>query len=241
MRYSRTLYGMAVSVLLAACSGDFPPTAPVRTVQPAAPIRVDYIRNIGHLDFLPGSAVLPQSELLRLRALIAANNGPDGLHVTIGLRPGDRLAGPRFAAMALALRSSGVIVTGTGPMAAGDTASPDQATLELGRYVATAAPCGDDRYRSLATLPGVTVRTFGCTTSANFAAMLADPRDLAAPQAHGAFDAVPMGAAVWRYQRDQVTPLMVIPDLPFASVPGQGNPGGAPGAGSGPAPVGSGL
>jgi pilus biogenesis lipoprotein CpaD len=238
MRHGRTLYSLTVSVLLAACSGDFPPPMPVRTVQPAAPIRVDYVRNIDHLDFLTGSAVLAQSELRRLDALIAANNGPDGLHVAIGLRPEDRLAGPRFAAMVRALRRSGVVVTDTGPTAAADGASPNQATLELGRYVATAAPCGDDRYRSIAILAGVAVRTFGCTTSANFAAMLADPRDLAAPQAHGPFDAVPMAAAVSRYQRDQVAPLMVIPDLPLASMPG--NPGqGTPG-GSGGAPAGSG-
>lgn len=49
---------------------------------------------------------------------------------------------------------------------------------------------------------------FGCATYSNLARQVAQPRDLALPQAHGGTDARIAGDAVQRYLNHEVTPLL---------------------------------
>jgi pilus assembly protein CpaD len=73
------------------------------------------------------------------------------------------------------------------------------------RYVAQATPCGDWGRDLDFTLDNLVPANFGCTTQHNIAAMVADPRDLLAPQPMGPGDAQQALSVLDKYRKGQST------------------------------------
>jgi pilus assembly protein CpaD len=93
------------------------------------------------------------------------------------------------------------ILVGTHPAASGDTG------VELGyvTYVAHADQCGDWTDDVSGTSSNLPTKNFGCATQHNFAAELADPRDLEEMRPLGPADATKRDAVIEKYQKGSAT------------------------------------
>ena len=76
----------------------------------------------------------------------------------------------------------------------------------VGRYVAEAPPCGNWSSNLSHTAGNVLPPNFGCATQHNFAAMVADPRDLVAPDTTGQADAQRRLTVLQKYRAGEATP-----------------------------------
>jgi pilus assembly protein CpaD len=74
------------------------------------------------------------------------------------------------------------------------------------RYVAEAPPCGNWSSNLSHTAGNVLPPNFGCATQHNFAAMVADPRDLVAPDTTGQADAQRRLTVLQKYRAGEATP-----------------------------------
>jgi pilus assembly protein CpaD len=74
------------------------------------------------------------------------------------------------------------------------------------RYVAEAPPCGDWSSNLAHVAGNVLPPNFGCATQHNFAAMVADPRDLVAPDSTGQADAQRRLTVLQKYRAGEATP-----------------------------------
>jgi pilus assembly protein CpaD len=74
------------------------------------------------------------------------------------------------------------------------------------RYVAEAPPCGDWSTNLAVTAGNVLPPNFGCATQHNVAAMVADPRDLVAPDISGQSDAQRRLTVLQKYRAGEATP-----------------------------------
>ena len=89
----------------------------------------------------------------------------------------------------------------------GDANAP--ITLSFVTYVANAADCGTDWSENLGFAPrNLPWPEFGCSTQHNFAAVVADPRDLIEPHASEAADAMRRSIVSEKYQRGEPTGAM---------------------------------
>jgi pilus assembly protein CpaD len=73
------------------------------------------------------------------------------------------------------------------------------------RYVAEAPPCGDWSVSLTQTANNVLPPNFGCATQHNFAAMVADPRDLVTPDTTGQADAARRLTVLQKYRNGEAT------------------------------------
>jgi len=74
------------------------------------------------------------------------------------------------------------------------------------RYVAEAPPCGNWSQNLSYSANNVLPPNFGCATQHNFAAMVADPRDLVTPDTTGQADAQRRLTVLQKYRAGQATP-----------------------------------
>ncbi len=74
------------------------------------------------------------------------------------------------------------------------------------RYVAEAPPCGDWSANLAVTSSNTRPPNFGCSTQHNIAAMVADPRDLVAPDTSGQADAQRRLTVLEKYRAGEPTP-----------------------------------
>ena len=74
------------------------------------------------------------------------------------------------------------------------------------RYVAEAPPCGNWTQNLSYTANNVLPPNFGCATQHNFAAMVADPRDLVSPDTTGQADAQRRLTVLQKYRAGEATP-----------------------------------
>ena len=74
------------------------------------------------------------------------------------------------------------------------------------RYIAEAPPCGNWSQNLTYTASNVLPPNFGCATQHNFAAMVADPRDLVAPDTTGQADAQRRLTVLQKYRAGEATP-----------------------------------
>jgi pilus assembly protein CpaD len=88
--------------------------------------------------------------------------------------------------------------------AAGDVDAP--ITLSFVTYVASAAECGGDWTQNLAFTPrNLPWPEFGCSTQHNFAAIVADPRDLIEPRTGETADAMRRSTMLEKYREGLAT------------------------------------
>lgn len=88
--------------------------------------------------------------------------------------------------------------------AEGDNQAP--ITLSFVTYVATAVECGGDWSENLAFTPrNLPWPEFGCSTQHNFAAIVADPRDLIEPRSSDPADALRRGTVMEKYRAGMPT------------------------------------
>ncbi len=80
------------------------------------------------------------------------------------------------------------------------------------RYVAESPPCGDWSVNLAHTASNVPPPNFGCATQHNIAAMIADPRDLLAPDSSGQADAQRRLIVLDKYRRGEPTPAATTED-----------------------------
>jgi pilus assembly protein CpaD len=74
------------------------------------------------------------------------------------------------------------------------------------RYVAEAPPCGNWTQNLSYSANNILPPNFGCATQHNFAAMVADPRDLVSPDTTGQADAQRRLTVLQKYRAGQATP-----------------------------------
>ena len=174
------ILAVAGGVLLAGCAGAAPmaiaPPAPLNPldqfavqVAPAA----DEIQLAPHGGLSPGQDSALAALAMRWREV---GEGAIVIQATAGASAGDTAQ----AAMS-ALHGYGVPTTALRlTTLAGEVQGPVKVGFK--RYVAVGPQCANlwgDLVRTAGNAPS---STFGCTTTANFAAQIADPRDLVAPQ-----------------------------------------------------------
>ena len=85
------------------------------------------------------------------------------------------------------------------------TAEAQEVIVSYSRYVATASPCGAFDEVWARNRKNLTSKNFGCATQANFAAMIADPRDLVEPSAVAAPDTVRRVEGITLFQQGAAT------------------------------------
>lgn len=122
--------------------------------------------------------------------------------------PNQAAAGAALAQLKKVLAASGVEMnavqyTSYRP-ASGDTEAP--ITLSFVTYVANAADCGGDWSENLAFTPrNLPWPEFGCSTQHNFAAIVADPRDLIEPRTIDSTDSLRRSTVLEKYRAGQPT------------------------------------
>ena len=89
--------------------------------------------------------------------------------------------------------------------------APDDIKITYIRYVADTPPCGDWSASLTSTVRNTLPPNFGCATQHNMAAMVADPRDLLAPESGGQPDARRRLTVLDKYRRGDSTPATRTP------------------------------
>ena len=87
--------------------------------------------------------------------------------------------------------------------AAGDPKAP--LLIEFTRFEAVVAPCGRSWENLTATEANVVQSNFGCAVTANMAAQIADPADIAAPRATASADASRRVTVIQGYRKGEIT------------------------------------
>ena len=86
-----------------------------------------------------------------------------------------------------------------------DTEAGNEVKITFIRYIADPAPCGNWSENIAASPDNQVTPNFGCATQHNIAVMVADPRDLVAPQPLGPGDAAHSLAVLQKYRQGQTT------------------------------------
>ena len=118
------------------------------------------------------------------------------------------VSGPTAAAAELAVESLLEIGVARTQIMVGGAAGPNPLNdirLTYIRYVAEAPPCGNWTQNLTHSANNVLPPNFGCATQHNLAAMVADPRDLVAPDATGQADAQRRLTVLQKYRAGEAT------------------------------------
>jgi pilus assembly protein CpaD len=157
-----------------------------------------------HTILVNASGQASASERQRLNGFIAAIGAdrPESLHITVsGPQSEQRLRNVSKLLVADGVVSKKItLVSGTGDR-------PGAIKVAVERYVVRPPQCPEWSAEEVAGFDNTTRSNFGCANLANFAAMLADPRDLLAPRYSPYGDGTVGAAAIERYQTDKLKEL----------------------------------
>jgi pilus assembly protein CpaD len=157
-----------------------------------------------HMLYVNARGQASASERGRLDGFITGigANRPESLHVTVsGAQPENRLR-----SLSKLLLADGV-VSGKITLLPGTADPPGVVRIAVERYVVRPPKCPEWSAEEAAGLDNTTRANFGCANLANFAAMVADPRDLVAGRSSRYSDGTVGAAAIERYQTDKLKEL----------------------------------
>ncbi|MDE2353089.1 MAG: CpaD family pilus assembly protein [Alphaproteobacteria bacterium] len=158
----------------------------------------------------PPGALMPDDEM-RLDNFVAAylahGNGSISIFAPGGADSSAAISyfGEKLAAMGVARDR---ILVGTHDAGDGD----GRVELRYITYVAHTDACGDWSKNAGDTASNLPMPDLGCANQSNLAAMVADPRDLAAPSPMGAADATRRSVVMGNYEQGQPTSAQKTPD-----------------------------
>ncbi|MDB5366085.1 MAG: hypothetical protein JWM77_2012 [Rhodospirillales bacterium] len=189
-------------IVLGVTSCAEPRPEPKLLAEPAA-LRVE--KTVAtHTIFVDARGQASASERRRLDGFITgiSANRPDSLHVTLsGPQPESRLHSVSKLLVADGVASGKItLVPGTA-----DPAGAVKIAAE--RYIVRPPQCPEWTAEEVAGFDNTTRANFGCANLANFAAMLADPRDLVAGRSSRYSDGAVGAAAIERYQTEKLKEL----------------------------------
>ncbi|MEM8986552.1 MAG: CpaD family pilus assembly protein [Pseudomonadota bacterium] len=195
---------------LAACAPVFNGVEQSMTFQERHPISVDAQTMTMEITAEPGAFALSAVDKARVRAFAGVYQEKGHGPLTLTFPSGSqnvKISVAYAAEVRQTLRDAGIpwsLIEGASYRAPGDS---DQSTMFLSftRYVASTAPCGDwsgDLAKSPRNTPWA---NFGCATQQNFAAMIADPRDLVEPTPTTPADAQRRAVVLEKYGAGEVT------------------------------------
>jgi pilus assembly protein CpaD len=197
-------------------------SAPPATSEAPKPITITLLKLTHDVPFEGETVGLEGRQQADLDAFLASSEAKPGDPAYVE-SDGSPLGGARAANLAEQLSGRGFA-----SQVVRDTTTPaHEVRVVLERYVVTMPVCPDWSHVSWANFKNQTSSNFGCATSDDLAAMVADPRDLAVgrPLAPAVGEAASRPAG--RYQAG------IVPALPSASAGSGGGSGGGSGAGPG--------
>ena len=208
---NHTIKFAAISLLAlsAACTKPFNGQEHALTVAEQHPIAVSSQVVTLTIDANSASDTLSNIDKARLRSFADAylTNGHGPLTITAPSGSGaNNVATEAAADIRGALHEAGVswnALNGATYRTGG--ASGDQLIVSYTRYVATPSACGDWSDTKFRDYRNLTSPNFGCATQNNFAALVADPRDLIEPSASSPRDAIASERALTAYRTGEST------------------------------------
>jgi pilus assembly protein CpaD len=230
---NKQLHRLAIPLilLLAACR---PAVSEYSDAEAPKQLTVDSAATSASFKFLPGSDRLAPGEAERLQRMAAAGAIVPGDRVTVAAAGEPRLAAGRQIAISRELLGYGVVAYAR-PLPA---LPPDQAVVEIGRYLVTLPPCPNWSKPPANDFTNAVSSNLGCATAVNLGQMVAYPADLVGGQPQAQTVGVPAASAVNRYLHDKITPLpSAAAGLPLAGGGASAAPSG--GETSGPGATGS--
>jgi pilus assembly protein CpaD len=197
------LIPLLLTLALAACGG---PDEDLCTSEPNRTLQVDHVRVQMATAYAPGTAELPPGEAVRLQTFLDQAGVRPSEHVYVAAPSGDPMSGARIGGLAKLLSRRGLDVQTVAAPQAG--LAPNHLLVMVDRYVVAQPTCPGWSDSSETPHDNTPNSNFGCANLANFALMIANPRDLTMGHPLGAPDGDQALAAVDRYRTDTVKPLL---------------------------------
>lgn len=230
IRVHPSLVGLALCAALAACR---PGAAEYSESEAPNRLTLDKASRVMDLRFARGSSRLAAAEGVKLRAAIAQGALTPSDRVTVATGGTPALANARFSAVASELLRYGITASQV-PLPGVAT---DHAVIQSGRYMVTLPACPNWSKQPSLDFTNTLSSNYGCATMANLGMMIAYPADLAEGRPVGYADAIPVAAAVQRYQAEKVvlpSAANLTPIAAASSSPPGGTASGAGTAGTAP-------
>jgi pilus assembly protein CpaD len=224
-RRSRIMLVAAAALSMAACASAAPKLAPGATSEEPKPIEVALVKLNHDVRFARASMALDAQQQGELDAFLSTSAVKPTEHVFIITGP-TALDGDRAGLLSTRLAARGLSVAVIRDTVQAD----DQLRVVVERYVASAPDCPDWSRISWANFDNLTSTNLGCATSADLAAMVADPHDLVTGRPLPALVGDAATLPIQRYRAG------LIPPLAASSGSGAGGAGGGAGGGSGSGP-----
>lgn len=195
---AHALAASAIMLLaLAACA----PSAKWSEAQAPKRIIVEPVRLVHDVRF-SGEANLSTVEMAQLDGFIARHDIGYGDHVYV-LTENAGSPSPRTTTVLNYMKAHGIDAVGLPSI----EAQPGLVRIVVNRHVVVPPNCPDWSKPTTSDYTNTPASNFGCATTANFGAMVADPGELIQGRQPGAADAEVSAGAVRRYRTDKVKPL----------------------------------
>ena len=204
---ARLLIILGAAASLAACASQGPAdphvaSAPLTPTQRFAPV---VTQTPDQILLAPHASGLSKAQTAAVDALVSrwrdTGGGPIVIHPPVGAgAEGYRMA----AAVQTRLTAEGVR-EGLIRVEPGDDSIGGAVAVAFDSYAADGPRCGRDWKSFTHSSDNVANSNFGCATTANLAAMIANPADLAAPRALDPADAGRREAVITKYRSGSVT------------------------------------
>jgi pilus assembly protein CpaD len=218
----------ALGLALCACASQPQHLDPGATTEEPKPIEVKLVKLTHVVSFKGQATGLSAAQDTDLSEFLVSSDAKPGDRVVI-LAAASPMAADRAAFVTARLAAKALAAS-----VVRDSSQPDdQLRIVVERYVASAPDCPDWSRLSWANFDNQTSTNFGCATSADLAAMVADPHDLVAGQTMGPAMGDAATLPVQKY-RAGLTP--VLGGGGSSSGGGGGGGGGASGASAGSGP-----
>ena len=212
--FVRVLLPVAAALTLAACETErLPEPADVATqgIAPAIKVTTEQQRHVVYVT--PGSGKISDAERSSLAAFVsdAAIGDPEAVHIRLrGAVTPAQLSAVTQTVVSAGVQPAKIEFEAVPPSDLGMSGGP--VTGEAVEVVASVSHvdyphCPRNSWTSISGVDNPSSSNFGCSTTNNLEAMVADPRDLVQGESGGKTDNAVAGTAIQRLQTDHVKPL----------------------------------
>lgn len=204
---ARLLITLGAAATLAACASRGPAdphvaAAPITPTQRFAPVVTE---TPDQILLAPHATGLSVAQTAAVDALVQRWRDTGGGPILIHPPVGDRAEGYRMAAAVQGRLEAQGVHAASIRIEQGDESSGGAVAVAFNSYAADGPRCGRDWKSFTHSSDNAVNSNFGCATTANLAAMIANPADLAAPRAEDPADAGRRENVITKYRAGSVT------------------------------------
>lgn len=199
--HSIRAYTSAARAILMLAMAACTPAANWSEVQAPKRNQVEPVRLVHDVRFSSGNQLSP-AEMSQLEGFIARHDVGYGDRVYV-LSESAGTVSPRIANVVNYMKAHGIAAAALPSV----EAQPGLVRIVVNRHVVVPPNCPDWSKPATADYSNTPMSNLGCSTTANFGAMVADPSELIQGRQPGPADGEGSTGAVKRYRTDQVKPL----------------------------------